>query len=387
MLPLSFFHALSALQGTGSQFLETAHNELCCDVHNRHQMDREPGWFGWFRVSNEVQFVWGRAWCSVNVLYYLNRWIALLWACLNVAVLLPMNSPRIPLAWSNILFEQGVGCVAVNDSFAICQALLQLIYPVSSAIRVYAVSNGNNILPGAVFLSGTAAAIMGIVRSFQLSSQVNSLATSIYQFDPAHSPTFAGSINCVQISRSSVAFAAQLYAAPACCVTAEAIVLSVTFFKSYVTTIRDARDHTEGILWFSSILMFNIFAMLAAVSSIPKYASLLTIPMNSVIISRFLLGLRKVASTLVEDPLEIKNPSFICSQHATQSIVSSIRFAYVVGNLGEPLRSRDDDDDSDLDWSYQHDETNDAQPEDSSATGVHNDRTSPDVGGSFDSIV
>ncbi|OCH92644.1 hypothetical protein OBBRIDRAFT_423876 [Obba rivulosa] len=68
-------------------------------------------------VSQEVQFVWGRRWTSVNLLFYLNRWITLLWACLNVAILFPMVSPNVsekkicikqPVA--DIFFEQGLRC-------------------------------------------------------------------------------------------------------------------------------------------------------------------------------------------------------------------------------------------------------------------------------------
>ncbi|OCH92645.1 hypothetical protein OBBRIDRAFT_833296 [Obba rivulosa] len=108
---------------------------------------------------------------------------------------------------------------------------------------------------------------------------------------------------------------------------------------------------TSGILSFSTLLMFNIFAMLATVNEVLKHASLFTIPMSSVIISRFLLGLREVASSTVQHKLGTTNSSALRSRFSVQSAISSIGFASVVGNMGELLRSGDDDEDYDLTWS------------------------------------
>ncbi|EMD41696.1 hypothetical protein CERSUDRAFT_70198 [Gelatoporia subvermispora B] len=328
MLPFSIYRSLSASQNVGNQPIDSARSEWIaslvtiaasdpCQLNVLSVVQVIVIYDHLVSVSGEVQHVWGRVWSSVNVLYYVNRWTALVWACFNVAVLFPVESYK-------------------------------FVYPVFAAIRVYAVSHGNLVLPCAVF--ATAEQSRNICIPFRYTLDIephwfNQLFPNISVTGGIQNVFASGSKRTQLVDCQPP----ELYAAPACCIIAETIVLSVTLFKAYISAvhIRSKRSRSPimqsvlvgGVLWFLAILVLNMFAMFATVSKILKYASLFTVPLNSVIISRFLLNLRTVASDSVDNSLETKNPSFIRHQSTTKSTESSMRFASVVGNMGEPLRT------------------------------------------------
>ncbi|EMD39786.1 hypothetical protein CERSUDRAFT_121967 [Gelatoporia subvermispora B] len=109
MLPFSFYRSVSAVsasQSVGNQLIDAARSEWIASLvmiaaSDAWQLNVLSGiqvvvvYDHLVSVSKEVQHVWGRSWSSVNVLYYINRWTALVWACFNVAVLFPVESHKV----------------------------------------------------------------------------------------------------------------------------------------------------------------------------------------------------------------------------------------------------------------------------------------------------
>ncbi|OCH95069.1 hypothetical protein OBBRIDRAFT_641024 [Obba rivulosa] len=52
-------------------------------------------------ISREVQLIWGRKWTSVILLFYLNRWITVVWVLSTLTDFLPIAT--IPLQGNYIL--------------------------------------------------------------------------------------------------------------------------------------------------------------------------------------------------------------------------------------------------------------------------------------------
>ncbi|OCH88960.1 hypothetical protein OBBRIDRAFT_779157, partial [Obba rivulosa] len=92
-------------------------------------------------LSREHQFVWGRKLDAVTLLFHLNRWIIFTWAVMNMLYVF-------------LNFKTLQSCLGFVYSFYIVELVLIVLWAAFSAIRVFAISQGNWSFSLAVFLLG-----------------------------------------------------------------------------------------------------------------------------------------------------------------------------------------------------------------------------------------
>jgi len=292
-------------------------------------------------VRQEVQYMWGRKWNSVTILFFLNRWITFVWVIVSLAFdLMPL--PSIP------------SCKGVTFLQDILELMLSVLWSVFSAVRVYSISGGSGGL-------ATLACVLGLVP----------VGTNIYghfaayQFQIVNSP-FAGP-ECVEGEVLSLfAINGLTIGTRVAVILSDLIVLVVTWSRTYAMKREANRLNLktplvtmlllDGTAYFVVLLMLNILQIATITTNVfLDTANFFTTPISSIIISYFLLNLRQVAETSAENDIDNGRPSFIRSQlgHRHLPQQSSMRFASFVGNMGEMLNYESETSDPNTDWQEQ----------------------------------
>ncbi|EMD37429.1 hypothetical protein CERSUDRAFT_123397 [Gelatoporia subvermispora B] len=231
--------------------------------------------------SNEVRLIWGRKLSSVTLLFYANRWAALVWALLQICVLFELLSP------ASFCVTQGI----VSDTLVI---ILLAIWSLFSAIRTHAVSLGNWWLTGSVLILTMApVAVMGCNLCITVSQMVHrphpGPASGLCMWDEATN-TQIGSAGFIDI---------------------EQLMLLPVYGYMEIVSVADRKPD----LWTYSLMTL----------------------ITSIFVTHFLLDLRQAArQPQVGDSLGPR-------EHGEIRQSSSLRFASFIDNMGEELMYDMDD--------------------------------------------
>ncbi|EMD39713.1 hypothetical protein CERSUDRAFT_81089 [Gelatoporia subvermispora B] len=167
--------------------------------------------------GREVNFIWGRKFNSVTLLFHLNRWSIFLFSILNVAIdFQPLAS--IP------------SCRALNTLNDATEIMLYILWAAFSTIRIYAMSGGNWLLS---LLVCTLSIVPAGTNSYGF------FAT--YWYSLQELPYFG--LECITNNDVSPNTANILVIVTRTSViTADLIVLLATWFKTY-SIMREAKRH------------------------------------------------------------------------------------------------------------------------------------------------
>ncbi|EMD39746.1 hypothetical protein CERSUDRAFT_92236 [Gelatoporia subvermispora B] len=286
--------------------------------------------------SHEVNFIWGRKLNSVTLLFHLNRWTTFIWAIMNATLVLPL---------ANV---------------TVLTILLFIFWAAFSGVRVYAISGGIwwpsaivcalSLVPAGTNLYGSLIAFYYQVEAIPalgpecISGKTFSAALSTNRSHTRHEL-------CSYIIKVTIA-------TRVCVIASDAIVLLVTWYKTYkIKRLADQNDVEtplvtmllrDGTLYFAALLVLNIFNIVGwiFVFSVQDF----TTPLSSVIISHFLMNLRQASSTGNQ---EMTSQSWSDEQGRSPAV--SLRFASFIDNMGESLTHGYDPADTDFSLTKVHD--------------------------------
>ncbi|EMD33637.1 hypothetical protein CERSUDRAFT_76360 [Gelatoporia subvermispora B] len=303
-------------------------------------------------VNSESILIWGKRWNSVTTLFHLNRWAIFLWAILNLVV-------------EFVAFPTLSSCVGFNNLFSALELLLFTLWALFSGVRTYAVSGGSWLLTLPVVALDLVPVGMNAYGFF-----------AAFWFAMVPGP----GNEQICVSGSSVSQSAFVHleaiATRACVMASDALVLIVTWYKTY--SIKRNADQAgiqtplaslllrDGTMYFVVLLCLNILNIVGKWTNGFAYASLFSFPslesrLSSIIISHFLLNLRQVAYQPQDNAYDTRL-SFVRSYVDGEmgSRQQSLRFASFVGNMGElvePGFDHDATEDSDLIWDGYEDDS------------------------------
>ncbi|EMD31610.1 hypothetical protein CERSUDRAFT_119654 [Gelatoporia subvermispora B] len=105
----------------------------------------------------------------------------------------------------------------------------------------------------------------------------------------------------------------------------------------------------DGTLYFIGLLSINLLNIVGKTTNVYIYADGFSIPLSSIIITRFFLNLRQLAHG---SPDDTPRPSFVLERvpDPVHCQPYSLRFASFVGNMDESLMDGSEDDDRDVAW-------------------------------------
>jgi len=147
-----------------------------------------------------------------------------------------------------------------------------------------------------------------------------------------------------------------------CVLAADSIILVVTWYKLWVMKKEAARAAVkspvvaillrDGTIYFLVLLILQLAQIVGRTTNDFAFAYTFLFPVQSMIISHFLLNLRQAAQAPVLRELDGQRSSFTYSQGLAgpASHVSSLRFASFVANMGEMLDHDQASADPDIDW-------------------------------------
>ncbi|EMD33169.1 hypothetical protein CERSUDRAFT_98766 [Gelatoporia subvermispora B] len=251
-------------------------------------------------TSQEVEFMWGRKWSSVTLLYQLNKWATIVWAVEQFpATFVPFSTVSrfvvSPSLWTPMVLTIQTSissCLSFNYVNYVAILVLFGIWAVFSGVRTFAISGSNWALALVVFLLS---------------------------------------------------------------------VVPVATNATYVTW-RDARRNNirapfatillkDGTLYFIALLIINVVNIIGiTTASFNTTVTYFATPLSSIIVTRFLLNLRQLASIESYD----SETSRAANAEAEQGTwLSQIRFNHsFVDNMGEDLEHSIDmqDRDSGMTW-------------------------------------
>ncbi|KAI0692769.1 hypothetical protein BC835DRAFT_27212 [Cytidiella melzeri] len=277
---------------------------------------------------SEVDAIWSRKWTLATWLYVLTRYTALVSAALRFSEMIPAyasvcaHCSMMSIERANALdsLQSCAGQFIALDTTIIAKFLY---FAVFSAIRVYAVWEGNMLVSGVVFVLALVPFVTNIVH----------FSTLTIITVPAQFAVFE---SCVGQARTSAQFNLGLSLTTRLAVIlADVIVIIATWSKTF-QTYRDARRHgfaaplvtlllRDGTIYFIVLLIMNILVVLS--NNVPRmedvdFASPFLENLTSIIICRFIINLRQVHhDNTVVDP----------SRYTT-----TIHFA---AEMGQPLYS------------------------------------------------
>ncbi|OCH91589.1 hypothetical protein OBBRIDRAFT_792065 [Obba rivulosa] len=263
----------------------------------------------------EFQVIWTRRNSSVTILFHLNRWLILAWAVLQIT-----NSflPLLPLP----------SCAAANHLNNAVSLLLSVVWAAFSAVRIYAISTGNWLLASVVFSLSLVPVGTNAYAHF-----------TTFSFQAITLPvigTFCDATTQISETLSiKVAISTRV-----CVITADVIILLTTWLKTYSIQKHATRANmksplatillVDGTAYFLLLLALNIMDIIGFVLGIFIWTvGAFTIPLSAVIISHFLLNLRRLS-------YEPEGSGLDSHRFSSGSINrGSIRFAPFVDNMGE----------------------------------------------------
>ncbi|EMD40375.1 hypothetical protein CERSUDRAFT_102782 [Gelatoporia subvermispora B] len=287
-----------------------------------------------------MELIWGRKFNVVILLFHLNRCVTFGWTVTN-------------LLGTFLSYSEN----PVVSSTKRLRALYLTLAKVFSGVRVYAVSGGTWWLSIIVCLLN----IVPIATNAYYESSISWVVAEI----PVVGIVCVGGSSVSNLE--NIRFDCELVTVGTrtSMITADVIVLLVTWFKTY-SVKRDAHRHgiqtplvtmllVDGIHFSEALLALNVLQMVGWITNVfidstPYFVT----PLSSVIMSRFFLNLRQAA----DGPrgmadLDGNYDSMAFSPNLPppmRSHQSSLRFASFVGNAGEDLTIGPDTNDPDLQW-------------------------------------
>jgi len=268
--------------------------------------------------SRELRCIWGRKFSGATLLFFLNRYLTLIYRVLMVVDMLPWQG--LPQQTADNI------CSGVLHSTQAITLILQLVLAAFTSLRLYAVWSKDRRIFIAVFL-------LGLVPP-----GVNVFYYTTITFVSAP-PPFVGCGTYVNLSTA----ASEILAIFNCVfnIASDGIILILTWIK----TAEIRRGFTQpkkngtltyliqrdGTIYFVTLLILNVINLVAvkfqAFGSLPAITEVL----NSILISRFILNLRGVY-LYGTDSKASSNSSLKLSD------ISTLQFADdMAGNLGAPL--------------------------------------------------
>ncbi|CCM00311.1 uncharacterized protein FIBRA_02341 [Fibroporia radiculosa] len=244
-------------------------------------------------LGQEIQLIWGRKPTSAIIIFFLNRYVVFAFGI--VAILGTF-------AWST---DAGCACAAVIYLYDITSLALYGIIPLFSSLRVYAVSDGNWLLAMLTLMLGLVPLATNMFSAIRTSRPfvefVGDLPVCTFTQFYSNSTHYKRVRVCGNLD---IEFTV---ATRTCAIASDAIVLLVTWWKTYSIKKDADRAHLkssvatlllrDGTIYFLALLTLNIIQMLTAVvfmHSNVVYVSIFLIPLPAVLTSRFLLDLRQV---------------------------------------------------------------------------------------------
>ncbi|OCH93585.1 hypothetical protein OBBRIDRAFT_790108 [Obba rivulosa] len=285
-------------------------------------------------LPREVELIWGRQWTSVTFLYHLNRWTIFIWAMFEFTGFIQIDT----LPVGDVCFSHCVGSNYFFDAVVIC---LLTIWTAFSGVRMYAISGGNWWL---------AVAVCALSMVQVGTNAYGWFAAVWFEID------FIPDIGMLCEDGSKLSTAAIAIGTRVCALAADVLILVMTWIKTYAIK-RDADRNKikaplatllikDGIMLLSLDILniagwgTNVSLYIASV----KLRTQLGDRLSSVIISHFLLDLRRVACDDYDNRPDGAHLTLDRSQH------SSLRFASFVDNMGEQLSHDSDSSDPDMSW-------------------------------------
>ncbi|OCH89118.1 hypothetical protein OBBRIDRAFT_826730 [Obba rivulosa] len=232
-------------------------------------------------VADEVEFVWGRRISSSVLLFHLNRWLILLWA---FATLLAFPSvSTVPVCIAQNLSPQGISI------------MLYLVWAAFSALRVYGVSNGSRFFALVVCTLNVIPAALNIYCSM-----------ISYSYDIVNLPVIG--TTCIISGTVPKATMTKYTIASRTCIIASDVIVIVMTWRATRRLVQDATRIgikmpiptmllKDGSIYFALLLTLNIIQVAGFATDTFLYAvGIFGTPLSSIIVSRFLLGIRCAAS-------------------------------------------------------------------------------------------
>jgi len=268
-------------------------------------------------LQDEIRCIWKRKFSFATVLFFVNRYVTLLYRTLMIVQMLP---------WANLPEDQADAiCNGVLRFNEVLTIMLEITVATFMSLRMYAIWSSDRRIFAVVML-------LGIVQP----------AVNIYYYTTleivAVPPPFTGCGENVLLSPSAstaLSIFNRVFA-----IIDDAVILILTWVKTagIIKHFSSLKIHTslvtmllrDGTVYFAFLLILNIANLVAieeqAFGAIPAISDVVT----SILISRFMLNLRGVYTTSDSDLTSSFHPSKF----------SDIRFVNtVVGNLGAPLNT------------------------------------------------
>jgi len=303
-------------------------------------------------LQKEYQFIWGRKLSIVTIIFQLNRWTTLAWAVIN---LFGSFHPLITLS----------SCLSAYVVSYVNAIILWIVWAVFSAVRVYAISGGKWWLAVVVCALSLVPAATNAYQDF---------GASWYQIDTL---PLMGTVCVSGFNTSPGSLLGYILGTRICVIVADTIVLLVTIFTTYgmkkdadrnnMTTPLATLLLKDGTLHFLVLILLSILNIVGDLTNI--FSDMIynfSTPLQSIIITHFLLGLRRTASASEIDSMD---------HSQTSSHRSSLKFTSFVDNMGEQLMKDLEDSESGCEGaSVYSDTTVEAKDiEELSATGIRID--------------
>ncbi|OCH87296.1 hypothetical protein OBBRIDRAFT_827808 [Obba rivulosa] len=268
----------------------------------------------------EVEFMWGRKWTSVTVLFYLNRWGIFVWALLQVVLMI------------NKTTSSSSSCMILGFFQVAIITLLDVTWAAFSAVRIYAISGGRWCLAALVISLNIVS--IGMFLNLNVSQVSVSLDCT---------GTFFGKDQCMSFCEGGIMSSLTSQICTLVALLSDFTVLLITCYKTYAirgVTMLNRSNTTlgtallrDGTVYFCASVLSTVTMISARYSGNAHMAPMSAFyqPCQSIIMSHFLMNLRQAANDTQDDTLDASRPSFVRSPR------SSLRFATFVDNLGEEL--------------------------------------------------
>lgn len=268
-------------------------------------------------LPDEIRCIWKRKFSFATVLFFVNRYVTLLYRTLMIIQMLPWSS--LPEDQADTLCN---GILRFNEVLTI---LLEVTVATFMSLRMYAIWSSDRRIFALVMLLSLVQPVVNIYYYTKL--QIVAVP-----------PPFTGCAETVLLpdaASSALSIFNRVFA-----ISSDAVILILTWVKTagIMRHFHSLKIQTslvnmlfrDGTVYFVFLLILNVVNLIAikeqAFGAIPALTDVIT----SILISRFMLNLRSVYTASDSDISSSFHPSKF----------SDIRFVNtIVGNLGAPLNT------------------------------------------------
>ncbi|CCM06021.1 uncharacterized protein FIBRA_08265 [Fibroporia radiculosa] len=282
--------------------------------------------------AQEIQCIWRRKFSGATVLFFLNRYLSIIYRILMLLVILP---------WQYLPQQTADDVITI---------MLDLILAVFTSLRLYAIWNRDRRILIAVILLGLVSPAANIFYYTTLQEEaapppLYGCAVRVHMSASAGEMSVPVGLVVMRLADNTFSFAIFNCVFAIC---SDAIVLILTWLKTAEIQRAFSSAHVkggsissliqrDGTVYFLTLLVLNVVNLIAIKFQDYGCIPALTEVLSSILISRFLLNLRGVYlsdSELQEDAIN----KLSTNRDLGTSQLSSLRFSYsIAGNLGAPL--------------------------------------------------